>query len=74
MYMALGTNFPDALSVSGLAAKNSSFVLLSKEDMMTQSIKNILSQYRSNINKFFILGGPTLISDSLLRSVRISIK
>ncbi|MFR1708179.1 MAG: cell wall-binding repeat-containing protein [Clostridium sp.] len=73
MYLALGTNFPDALSVSTLAAKNKSFVILHDDTEIRQSAMNIINQNRNSISKVYVIGGPLVISNTNLNRFRIKL-
>lgn len=73
MYLALGTNFPDALSVSALAAKNSSFVILHNDAEVKQSEINVINQNRNSISKVYVIGGPLVISNTSLNKLRIKL-
>lgn len=64
--VALGTNFPDALSGSAIAIKNNAPVILVSKDVAKQ--KAYLDS--TSINKLYILGGTGVISDSLVNSLR----
>lgn len=73
MYLALGTNFPDALSVSALAAKNSSFVILHSNSEVKAPTMNMVTQNRDSINKIYVIGGPQLITSTALNKLRIKL-
>lgn len=71
LYIASGADFPDALSVSALAGKNSNFVLLSNTNYSEPSIKESISSIRQNIGDLYILGGPLAIPDSIIKGLGI---
>ncbi|WP_346889093.1 cell wall-binding repeat-containing protein [Clostridium sp. UBA1056] len=71
MFMALGTNFPDALSASALAANKKSFVLLTNTSSVETPVMNIVTQNRNNISKMYIIGGPQFITSTLLNKLGI---
>lgn len=73
MYLALGTNFPDALSVSALASKNSSFVILHSNSEVKAPTMNLVTQNRNSINKIYVIGGPQLITSTALNILRIKL-
>lgn len=73
MYLTLGTNFPDALSVSALASKNSSFVILHSDSEVKGPTMNIVTQNRDSINKIYVIGGPQLITSTALSKLRIKL-
>lgn len=60
--VSYGLNFPDALAGGALASKTSSPILLVNKDVTAQ--KDFLD--KSNINKIFILGDKSVISDSVV--------
>ena len=64
--VALGTNFPDALSGSAIAIKNNAPVILVSKDVAKQ--KAYLDS--TSIKKLYILGGTGVISDSVVNSLR----
>ncbi|MDU1411967.1 MAG: cell wall-binding repeat-containing protein [Clostridium sp.] len=65
-YMARGNAFPDALSVSPLAGKNSSFVFLCNEKELEAPLENMINTNRNSISKMYILGGSAFITDKTL--------
>jgi len=71
MFMALGTNFPDALSISALAAQKKSFVLLTNTSSVETPVMNIVTQNRNSISKMYVVGGPQLITSTILNQLRI---
>ncbi|WP_346940368.1 cell wall-binding repeat-containing protein [uncultured Clostridium sp.] len=71
MFMALGTNFPDALSISALAAQKKSFVLLTNTFSVETPVMNIVTQNRNSISKMYVVGGPQLITSTILNQLRI---
>jgi N-acetylmuramoyl-L-alanine amidase len=72
-YMALGSNFPDALSVSALASKNNSFVFLSNSGTLEPDLANLINISRNKISKMYILGGPTFITNKILSQLNIKV-
>lgn len=74
VYVATGSVFPDALSVSALAGKNGNFVIISDPNYIMGSANNIISSNSKNINKVYVLGGPTLISDQIMSKIGVSVK
>ncbi|MEW8994462.1 cell wall-binding repeat-containing protein [Clostridium sp.] len=71
MFMALGTNFPDALSISALAAQKKSFVLLTNTYIVETPVMNIVTQNRNSISKMYVVGGPQFITSTILNQLRI---
>ena len=70
-YMARGNAFPDALSVSPLAGKNSSFVFLCNEKELEAPLENMINTNRKSIDKMYILGGSAFITDKTLMDLGI---
>lgn len=73
MFMALGTNFPDALSISALAAQKKSFVLLTNTIDVETPVMNIVTQNRNSISKMYVVGGPQFITSAILNQLRIKV-
>ncbi len=71
MFMALGTNFPDALSISALAAQKKSFVLLTNTTDVEAPVMNVVTKNRSSISKMYIVGGPQFITSTILNKLGI---
>lgn len=71
LFMASGLNFPDALSGSALAAKNSSFVVLTALNSPAKATMEIIAGNRSKISKVYVLGGNTIVKDSTLNKLGI---
>lgn len=60
LYIATGTNYPDALAGSALAAKNSSALLLT-DYVPTYYTKEIIKTHRSSVLDYYILGGEAAV-------------
>ncbi|TYR81286.1 SpoIID/LytB domain-containing protein [Priestia megaterium] len=60
-YVAAGTNFPDALSGSVLAAKNNAPILLTD----LSDLPNPLNDVKKNYKEFTILGSSSVVSQSI---------
>lgn len=73
MFMALGTNFPDALSISALAAQKKSFVLLTNTTDVEAPVMNVVTKNRDSISKMYIVGGPQFITSTILNKLRIKL-
>ncbi|MGN9162976.1 cell wall-binding repeat-containing protein [Clostridium sulfidigenes] len=73
MFMALGTNFPDALSISALAAQKKSFVLLTNTTAVEAPVMNVVTKNRDSISKMYIVGGPQFITSTILNKLRIKL-
>lgn len=61
--VAAGNDFPDALSISAVAAKSGIPILLSQKDSLPQAVKLYLSG--KQIGKSYIVGGTGVLSDGL---------
>ena len=74
VYLASALDFPDALSSTALAAKSKSFVLLSNTREVNDTIKSILNNNnnRNKINNVYVLGGKSVIADSILYNLSIT--
>ena len=73
LYIASGLDFPDALSVSALAGKNSGFVVLSNLNSAEPDVKELMKSIRPNLDKVYVLGSRAIISDSVLYNLGINI-
>ena len=73
IYIASAFTFPDALSASALAGKNNNFVLLSNTFNVDSTVKSEISENKNSIEKAYILGGPAVISDEIIRGLGIGI-
>ncbi|MDI9216987.1 cell wall-binding repeat-containing protein [Clostridium tertium] len=73
MYIASGLDFPDALSVSALAGKNSGFVVLSNLNSAEPDVKELMTSVRPNLQNIYVLGSRAIISDSVLYNLGINI-
>lgn len=73
LYIASGLDFPDALSVSALAGKNSGFVVLSNLNSAEPDVKELMTSVRPNLQNIYVLGSRAIISDSVLYNLGINI-
>lgn len=73
LYIASGLDFPDALSVSALAGKNSGFVVLSNLNSVEPDVKELILSVRPNISNLYVLGSKAIISDSVIYNLSINI-
>lgn len=71
LYIASGLNFPDALSVSALAAKSSNFVVLSDLNVAHGSTIDLIRNNRDDIISVYVLGGNTIVRDLTLNKLGI---
>lgn len=69
LFIATGENFPDALSISPLAAKNESLSILSRKDFLETDIKDWLADNKDKIYKIYIIGGTGAISDEVMQEI-----
>lgn len=60
-YLATGTNFPDALAGSALAAKTGSSIILTNK-IPAQTTKDFISSKLSSISKLNVLGGNGVVT------------
>lgn len=73
LYIASALDFPDALSVSALAGKNSKFVLLSNLKVAESSSKSIMSSSRANLRNVYVLGSNKMITDNVLYNLGVNL-
>lgn len=73
IYISSALDFPDALSVSALAGKNSGFVLLSNLNTVEPSVRDVMIQSKPYLQNVYILGSSALISDYVLYNLGINI-
>lgn len=73
VYLAAGTQFPDALSASAIAAKKNTFVILSDTKTVKESCRAIINSNRQYINKVNILGSDKIILDAVIRALGIKV-
>jgi putative cell wall-binding protein len=67
--LALGTNFPDALSAAQVAGENQAPIVLTSSPLPTDSC-NILTAHAATDTKLFVMGGTAAISaDTLTAAV-----
>ncbi|NEU06219.1 cell wall-binding repeat-containing protein [Clostridium sp. ATCC 25772] len=75
VYIAVGNNYPDALSVAPLAAKDGNIVILSDTSNTTNNtIINALGSNYNKVNNAYILGSSSMISDGYLNNNGIAVK
>ncbi|MBU5228059.1 cell wall-binding repeat-containing protein [Clostridium senegalense] len=65
IYVATGSNFPDALSGAGIASKTNSPIVLTSETVDINT-KKIISENKNNIKKSIVLGGESAINTNTL--------
>ncbi|KEZ48780.1 cell wall-binding repeat-containing protein [Metabacillus indicus] len=57
-FIANGTNFPDSLAASPIAARQGSPILLVKKDSVPETVKNFLKGY----TKTYVIGGTSVVA------------
>jgi putative cell wall-binding protein len=62
--VAIGDDFPDALSISPIAAQKGMPIILVPKDNLPESVKSYISS--KEITKTYIIGGSDIISDSVV--------
>lgn len=67
-FIALGTNFPDALSVTSVAGQKGWPILLVKTDSIPAQIQTFI-QNHPEIKNFYIIGGSAVVSDGVKASL-----
>lgn len=67
IFIAAGSNFPDALSIASYAAAKGIPIILTKKDALPEGLEKYISDY--HINKTYVIGGSGVISDNLLNSL-----
>lgn len=68
--LALGTNFPDALSASQVGGIHMAPIVLTGTDSLPEASENFLISQASNINGLFVMGGTAAISATTLTAAR----
>ncbi|MDO5755879.1 MAG: cell wall-binding repeat-containing protein [Tissierellia bacterium] len=63
-----GTNYPDALSASGIASKFNLAILLTEKDRLTPTTKQFIQDH--GITDFLIIGGKSSISDTVIHELK----
>jgi putative cell wall-binding protein len=66
VFLATGTNFADALSISSYAAATGSPILLTSKNTMTADVTRFI---KDNNSKVYAIGGTGVIADSLPKSI-----
>lgn len=62
--LAYGLSFADGLSIASIAAKKQMPILLTRDTLVPNSTKDFMNS--NNINKTYVVGSTTVISDSVL--------
>lgn len=66
--LATGLNYPDALSISPIAANSLMPILLTDTYKLPDSVKQYLTE-NGSINKTYVVGGPDVVSQAVFNSV-----
>lgn len=61
IFVVAGNDYPDALSVASIAAKEGNPVILSDKDAISPEIRNYINDY--HVTGSYLLGGPAVIKD-----------
>lgn len=69
MFLAAGTNYPDALSASALAAKNNSPIILSDGTSINNNVMNFVKSNSAKFGEIIITGGTSVLNDVVVKSV-----
>ena len=72
VYLATGSNFPDALSGSAMAAKYNAPIILTGKDSISADAINLLKS--KNVQHVVILGGSSVISQNVENAVAEAIR
>lgn len=64
IYLATGSNFPDAIAGSALAAKNNAPIILVRKDSVSSEIISFLSS--KNVKNIVALGGSDVVSEKIV--------
>jgi putative cell wall-binding protein len=64
IYLATGSNFPDALAGSALAAKNNSPIFLTGRNSLSEETINVLKNKK--VKNVVVLGGSDVVSDNIV--------
>ncbi|EKN41272.1 hypothetical protein CFSAN001627_14303 [Clostridium botulinum CFSAN001627] len=69
VFLAAGTNYPDALSASALAAKNNSPIILSDGASINNNVMNFVKSNNAKFGEIIITGGTAVLNDVVVKSV-----
>ncbi|MFV3013734.1 cell wall-binding repeat-containing protein [Clostridium botulinum] len=69
LFLAAGTNYPDALSASALAAKNNSPIILSDGASINNNVMNFVKSNNAKFGEIIITGGTSVLNDVVVKSV-----
>lgn len=63
--VATGSNFADVLSIAPVAAAENIPILLTEKENLPDSVKDFVDGNKNSITKSYVLGGPSIVSDSV---------
>lgn len=69
MSVAVGENFPDALAIGPLAAKNEAPVLLLRTDFIPDKINEYMTNYGDYIFQVLVAGGVDVVSETVKNQI-----
>ncbi len=69
VFLAAGTNYPDALSASALAAKNNSPIILSDGASINNNVMNFVKSNNAKFGEIIITGGTAVLNDVVVKSI-----
>lgn len=65
VYMVSGTDFPDAVTVSGLAAEEHAPIVLATEGQLPQATRDYLDTHREDIDRVTVIGGQSAVNSAV---------
>lgn len=68
IYVAAGSNYPDALSSSALAAKSNSPIIL-VSNKVENSVMKFIKNKHSNFNNINVIGGSVVVNDNTVETI-----
>lgn len=68
--LAVGENFPDALTLGPFAGKNQSVILLTRTEFIPDSIKKFIATNKDNIYNVYIAGSSDVVSTQVEEEIK----
>lgn len=68
LYVVSGENFPDALSIAAVSAKNQRPIILVEKDKITANVENFIKNQSVNPN-IYVVGGSGVIKESVFNKL-----
>lgn len=68
--LAVGENFPDALTLGPFAAKKNSIILLTRTEFIPDSIKKFITDRKDSIYSVYIAGSSDVVSTSVEEEIK----